>query len=48
MDPFEKRNDGTFNNTGTISGTGSLPDDAKQIPDNITVYTAEISADYLR
>lgn len=44
--PFEKRNDGTFNNTGTISGTGSLPDDAKQIPDNITVYTAEISADY--
>ena len=43
---FEKGKYGTFNNTGTISGTGSLPDDAKQIPDNITVYTAEISADY--
>ena len=44
--PFEKGEGGRFNNTGTISGTGSLPDDAKQIPDNITVYTAEISADY--
>ena len=43
---FEKEKGGTFNNTGTISGTGSLPDDAKQIPDNITVYKAEISADY--
>lgn len=43
---FEKEEDGTFINKGTISGTGSLPDDAKQIPDNITVYTAEISADY--
>jgi len=43
--PFEKK-DGTFNNTGTISGTGSLPDDAKQTPDNITSYTAKISADY--
>ena len=44
--PFEKGTYGTFNNTGTISGSGSLPDDVKQIPDNITVYTAEISADY--
>ena len=43
---FEKGTYGTFINNGTISGTGSLPDDAKQIPDNITVYTAEISADY--
>ena len=37
---------GTFINNGTISGTGSLPDGVKQIPDNITVYKAEISADY--
>lgn len=43
---FKKGKYGTFINNGTISGTGSLPDDAKQIPDNITVYTAEISADY--
>lgn len=43
---FEKEKDGTFINKGTISGTGSLPDGAKQIPDNITVYTAKISADY--
>lgn len=44
--PFEKERDGTFINTGTISGTGSLPDDAKQTPDPITVYTAEISENY--
>ena len=44
--PFEKGKYGTFNNTGTISGSGSLPDDAKQTPDTITGYTAEISADY--
>ena len=44
--PFEKGKDGTFNNSGTISGTGSLPDDAKQTPDTITGYRAEISADY--
>lgn len=44
--PFVKGEGGTFNNTGTISGSGSLPDDAKQTPDNITSYTAKISADY--
>lgn len=44
--PFEKGTYGTFNNTGTISGTGSLPDDVKQTPDQITGYTAEISRDY--
>lgn len=43
---FEKGKYGTFINNGTISGTGSLPDGVKQIPDNITVYKAEISADY--
>ena len=44
--PFEKGEGGRFNNNGIISGTGSLPDGVKQIPDNITVYKAEISADY--
>lgn len=44
--PFEKGTYGTFNNTGTISGTGSLPDDLKQKPGNITVNQAEISAGY--
>ena len=43
---FEKGKYGTFINNGTISGPGSLPDGVKQIPDNITVYKAEISADY--
>lgn len=44
--PFEKEKDGTFINKGTISGNGSLPDDLKQKPDQITGYTAEISRDY--
>ncbi len=44
--PFEKGEGGRFNNTGTISGTGSLPDDLKQKPGNITVNQAEISAGY--
>lgn len=44
--PFEKGTYGTFNNTGTISGNGSLPDDLKQKPGNITVNQAEISAGY--
>lgn len=44
--PFEKGTYGTFNNTGTISGTGSLPDGLKQKPGNITVKQAEISAGY--
>lgn len=43
---FEKEKDGTFINKGTISGTGSLPDGAKQIPDTITVRKTEIIADY--
>lgn len=43
--PFEKK-EGTFINTGTISGSGSLPDDLKQKPGNITVNQAEISAGY--
>lgn len=40
---FEKEEDGRFINKGTISGTGSLPDGAKQTPDPITDYTAKIS-----
>lgn len=44
--PFEKGTYGTFNNTGTISGNGSLPDDVKQTPDPITGYTKKISIDY--
>ena len=44
--PFEKGKDGTFNNKGIISGSGSLPDDLKQKPGNITVNQAEISAGY--
>ena len=44
--PFVKGKYGTFINKGTISGTGSLPDDAKQIPDEIKDYTAKISKDY--
>lgn len=44
--PFVKEENGRFINTGTISGNGSLPDDAKQTPDPITVYTAEISENY--
>lgn len=44
--PFEKGEGGRFNNTGTISGTGSLPDDAKQTPDPITGYKAKISENY--
>lgn len=44
--PFVKKENGTFINKGTISGNGSLPDDAKQTPDQITGYTAEISRDY--
>ena len=43
---FEKEKDGTFINKGTISGNGSLPDDLKQKPGNITVNQAEISAGY--
>lgn len=43
--PFEKK-EGTFINTGTISGSGSLPDDLKQKPGNITVNQAEISENY--
>lgn len=43
---FEKGTYGTFINNGTISGTGSLPDDLKQKPGNITVNQAEISAGY--
>ena len=43
---FEKEEDGTFINNGIISGTGSLPDGAKQIPDTITVRKTEIIADY--
>lgn len=44
--PFVKKENGTFINKGTISGSGSLPEDAKQTPDPITGYTAEISRDY--
>lgn len=44
--PFVKKENGTFINKGTISGNGSLPEDAKQTPDPITVYTAEISENY--
>ncbi len=44
--PFVKKENGTFINKGTICGNGSLPDDAKQTPDQITGYTAEISRDY--
>lgn len=44
--PFEKGTYGTFNNTGTISGTGSLPDGVKQTPDKITGHKTKISADY--
>lgn len=44
--PFVKEKDGTFINKGTISGNGSLPDDLKQKPGNITVNQAEISAGY--
>ena len=44
--PFVKKENGTFINKGTISGNGSLPDDAKQTPDSITGYTAEISENY--
>ena len=43
---FEKEEDGRFINKGTISGTGSLPDGAKQTPDPITDYTAKISENY--
>ena len=46
--PFEKGKYGTFNNTGTISGSGSLPDDAKQTPDEIKDYTKKISKDYYK
>ena len=44
--PFVKEKDGTFINKGTISGNGSLPDDLKQKPGNITVNQAEISTGY--
>ena len=44
--PLKKEKDGTFINKGTISGNGSLPDDAKQTPDPITGYTAKISENY--
>ena len=44
--PFVKEENGRFINNGTISGTGSLPDGAKQIPDTITVRKTEIIADY--
>lgn len=44
--PFVKEENGRFINTGTISGSGSLPDDVKQKPGNITVNQAEISAGY--
>lgn len=43
---FEKGKDGTFNNNGIISGTGSLPNGLKQTPALITDYTAEKSVDY--
>lgn len=44
--PFEKEEDGRFINNGIISGTGSLPDGAKQTPAPIKGYIAEISAGY--
>ena len=44
--PFKKEKDGTFNNNGIISGTGSLPDGLKQTPAPIGGYTAKISEDY--
>lgn len=44
--PFVKEENGRFINNGTISGTGSLPDGVKQIPDTITVRKTEIIADY--
>lgn len=44
--PFVKEENGRFINTGTISGNGSLPDDLKQKPGNITVNQAEISENY--
>ena len=43
---FEKEEDGIFINNGIISGTGSLPDGAKQTPAPIEGYIAKISADY--
>ena len=43
---FEKEEDGRFINNGIISGTGSLPDGAKQTPAPIKGYIAEISAGY--
>lgn len=43
---FEKEEDGRFINNGIISGTGSLPDGAKQTPAPIKGYIAKISADY--
>ena len=44
--PFEKEEDRRFINNGIISGTGSLPDGAKQTPAPIKGYIAEISAGY--
>ena len=37
---------GTLENNGTISGSGSIPDSAKQTPTGIAGYTANISAVY--
>ena len=41
-----KGNIGTLENNGTISGTGSVPDSAKQKPTGITGYSEKIEAVY--
>lgn len=42
----DDRDGGTLENNGTISGSGSIPDSAKQTPTGIAGYTAEIRAVY--